>query len=423
MRRSCAACRLDVPVRRAAPAYRWRARVPGLRRELRGVRRQPAPGRSAQQGADLVNVPLLDLVAQYRTIKDEVLPAVQAVIESQQFVMGPPVPQLEAMVARLSHAKYAIACASGTDALLLPLKALGLKPGDEVITPPFTFFATAGAIHNAGGTPVFVDVDPDTFNIDPAAVGRAITPRTRAIVPVHLYGQMAAMERLLPFAARGLKILEDAAQAIGARRSIDGEWRMAGELGWATGYSFFPSKNLGAWGDGGMMVTSDDALAERLRKLRLHGGAKQYHHDEIGTNSRLDSVQAAILLAKLPHLAAWSSKRREHAASYTNALADVSEVRTPVVEACNEPIFHQYTLRVERRDDLQAHLKSKGVGNAVYYPVPLHLQNCFSHLGYKRGRLPEAERAAGEVISLPIYPELTRDQVDYVADTIRGFYR
>ncbi len=371
-----------------------------------------------------MNVPLLDLVAQYRAIKDEVLPALQSVIESQQFVMGPPVPQLEAAVAQLAHAKHGIACASGTDALLLPLKALALNPGDEVITTPFTFFATAGAIHNAGGTPVFVDIDPGTFNIDPAAVEAAVTPRTRAILPVHLYGQMAALERLLPIArAHGLKIVEDAAQAIGARRKIDGQWRMAGELGWATGYSFFPSKNLGAWGDGGMMVTSDDALAERLRKLRLHGGAKQYHHDEVGTNSRLDSVQAAVLLAKLPHLASWSSKRREHAASYTKALADVSQVCTPVVEAGNEPIFHQYTLRVERRDELQAHLKGQGVGNAVYYPVPLHLQNCFSHLGYKRGRLPGAERAAGEVISLPIYPELTRDQIDYVVDTIRGFYR
>jgi len=371
-----------------------------------------------------VNVPLLDLVAQFQTIKDEVLPALQAVIESQQFVMGPLVPQLETAVARLAHAKHGIACASGTDALLLPLKALGLRSGDEVITTPFTFFATAGTIHNAGGTPVFVDIEPGTFNIDPTAVEAAITPRTRAILPVHLYGQMAAVERLLPIArVRGLQILEDAAQAIGARRKIEGQWRMAGELGWATGYSFFPSKNLGAWGDGGMMVTSDDALAERLRKLRLHGGAKQYHHDEIGTNSRLDSMQAAVLLAKLPYLAAWSERRREHAATYTNALADVSEVRPPVVDACNEPIFHQYTLRVERRDDLQAHLKSKGVGNAVYYPVPLHLQNCFSDLGYKRGRLPEAERAAGEVISLPIYPELTRDQVDYVADMIRGFYR
>jgi dTDP-4-amino-4,6-dideoxygalactose transaminase len=371
-----------------------------------------------------VNVPLLDLVAQYRAIKDEVLPALQAVIESQQFVMGPSVPQLEAAVARLGGAKHGIACASGTDALLLPLKALGLKSGDEVITTPFTFFATAGAIHNAGGTPVFVDIDPGTFNIDPDAVEAAITPRTRAVMPVHLYGQMAALERLLPIArTHGLKLVEDAAQAIGARRRIEGQWRMAGELGWATGYSFFPSKNLGAWGDGGMMVTSDDALAERLRKLRLHGGAKQYHHDEIGTNSRLDSVQAAVLLAKLPHLAAWSSKRREHAASYTKALTGVTQVCPPVVDAENEPIFHQYTLRVQRRDELQAHLKAQGIGNAVYYPVPLHLQNCFSHLGYKRGQLREAERAAAEVISLPIYPELTSDQIAHVADTIRAFYR
>lgn len=371
-----------------------------------------------------MNVPLLDLVAQYRAIKDEVLPALQAVIESQQFVMGPAVPQLETAVAQLAHAKHGIACASGTDALLLPLKALGLRPGDEVITTPFTFFATAGAIHNAGGTPVFVDIEPGTFNLDPQAVQAAVTPRTKAILPVHLYGQMAAVERLMPIAREhGLKIIEDAAQAIGARRKIEGQWRMAGELGWATGYSFFPSKNLGAWGDGGMMVTSDDALAERLRKLRLHGGAKQYHHDEVGTNSRLDSVQAAILLAKLPHLASWSSKRREHAASYTAALGDVPQVRTPVVDDCNEPIFHQYTLRVERRDALQAHLKSQGIGSAVYYPVPLHLQNCFRHLGYTQGRFPEAERAAGEVISLPIYPELTHDQVAHVVDAIHRFYQ
>src|SRR5690242_19622913 len=286
--------------------------------------------------------------------------------------MGPSVPQLESAIAQLARARHGIACASGTDALLLPLKALNLEPGDEVITTSFTFFATAGAIHNAGGTPVFVDIEPGTFNIDPAAVEAAVTPRTRAIMPVHLYGQMAALERLLPIArARGLKIVEDAAQAIGARRKIDGQWRMAGELGWATGYSFFPSKNLGAWGDGGMMVTSDDALGERLRKLRLHGGAKQYHHDEVGTNSRLDSVQAAVLLAKLPHLAAWSGKRREHAAAYTKALGGVTEICPPVVDAGNEPIFHQYTLRAQRRDELQAHLKAKGIGNAVYYPVPL----------------------------------------------------
>jgi len=371
-----------------------------------------------------VNVPLLDLVAQYQAIKDEVLPALQAVIESQQFIMGSAIPQLEARVAELSHARHGIGCASGTDALLLPLKALNLRPGDEVITTPYTFFATAGAIHNAGGRPVFVDVDPATLNIDPAAVEAAITPRTRAIVPVHLYGQMAEMERLLAVAGRrGVAIIEDACQAIGARRSIDGVWRMAGELGWATAYSFFPSKNLGAWGDGGMIVTSDDAVAERLRRLRLHGGAKQYHHDEVGTNSRLDSLQAAVLLAKLPHLAAWSAKRREHAAYYTQALAGLGAVRPPVVAPGNEHIFHQYTLRVDRRDALQAHLKSKGIGSAIYYPVPLHRQPCFADLGYAAGSMPQSEQAATQVLSLPIFPELTRAQIDYVVAAIQEFYR
>jgi dTDP-4-amino-4,6-dideoxygalactose transaminase len=363
-------------------------------------------------------------VAQYATIKDDVVPAMMRVIEAQQFIMGPSVPQLEAEVARLSHARHGIGCASGTDALLLPLKALNLKPGDEVVTTPFTFFATAGTIHNAGGTPVFVDIDPGTFNIDPAAVKRAITPRTRAIMPVHLYGQMADMLELMAIAApKGLKVIEDAAQAIGARRKVDGEWRMAGELGWMTGYSFFPSKNLGAWGDGGMIVTSDDAAADRLKKLRLHGGAKQYHHDEVGTNSRLDTLQAAVLLAKLPHLAAWSAKRREHAAYYTKAFSAIAQLKTPVVDPANEHIFHQYTIRAERRDDLQAHLKKEGIGHAVYYPVPLHRQPCFAHLGYKDGSLPQSERASKEVISLPIYPELTRGQLDRVIDVIRGFYR
>jgi dTDP-4-amino-4,6-dideoxygalactose transaminase len=371
-----------------------------------------------------VNVPLLDLGAQYQSIRDEVLPALQAVVDSQQFIMGPAVAQLEAAVAKASHARHGVGCASGTDALLLPLKILGLKPGDEVITTPFTFFATAGAIVNAGGTPVFVDIDPATFNIDPAAVEAAITPRTRAIVPVHLYGQMVAMERLMAIASRrGVRVIEDACQAIGARRSIDGEWRIAGELGWVTAYSFFPSKNLGAWGDGGMMVTSDDQTAERLRKFRLHGGAKQYHHDEVGTNSRLDTLQAAILLAKLPHLAAWSARRREHAEYYTRALAGLPQVTPPVVERTNEHIFHQYTLRAERRDELQAHLKAKGIGSAVYYPVPLHLQKCFGALGYRVGQLPVAEEAAGEVLSLPVYPELTRAQQDHVVDAIRGFYQ
>jgi dTDP-4-amino-4,6-dideoxygalactose transaminase len=371
-----------------------------------------------------VNVPLLDLVGQYRAIKDEVLPALLGVIESQQFIMGPAIAQLEARVAELSHARYGVGCGSGTDALLLPLRALDLRAGDEVITSPFTFFATAGAIHNAGGRPVFVDIDPQTFNIDPAAVEAAVTPRTRAIVPVHLYGQMAEMERLLAIAQRHhLRIIEDAAQAIGARRSIDGVWRMAGELGWVTGYSFFPSKNLGAWGDGGMMVTSDEAAAERLRKLRLHGGAKQYHHEEVGTNSRLDTLQAAVLLVKLPHLADWSARRRNHATYYGEALAGLDAVRTPVVARGNEHIFHQYTLRVERRDGLQAHLKAHGIASAIYYPVPLHRQPCFADLGFAAGSLPHAERAATEVLSLPVYPELTHPQLDYVIDAIREFYR
>src|SRR5713101_3024723 len=344
-----------------------------------------------------MNVPLLDLVAQYNTIKDDVLAAMMKVVETQQFIMGPSVPELETAIARLSHAKQGIGCASGTDALLLPLKALNLKPGDEVITTPFTFFATAGTIYNAGAKPVFVDIQADTFNIDPQAVKRAITPRTRAIMPVHLYGQMADMLEIMAIASRnGIKAIEDAAQSIGARRKMDGVWRMAGELGWVTGYSFFPSKNLGAWGDAGMMVTSDDALAERLKKLRLHGGAKQYHHEEVGTNSRLDTVQAAVLLAKLPHLAAWSAKRREHAAYYSKALSGVSAVRTPVTAPGNEHIFHQYTLRVERREALQAHLKKEGIGHAVYYPVPLHRQLCFAHLGYKDGSLPQAEQASRE---------------------------
>jgi dTDP-4-amino-4,6-dideoxygalactose transaminase len=370
-----------------------------------------------------VNVPLLDLVAQYRGIKDEVLRAIMPVIERQGFIMGPEVAQLETAIAGLSHTRHAVACASGTDALLLPLRALDLRPGDEVITTAFTFFATAGAIHNAGGTPVFVDVDPATFNISPGAIEEAIGPRTRGIIPVHLFGQMAAMEEILPLArSRGLAVIEDAAQSIGARRRIDGAWRMAGELGTVGTLSFFPSKNLGAYGDGGMMVTQEDALAERLRRLRLHGGARQYHHDEVGFNSRLDSLQAAVLLAKLPHLADWSRARAAHASRYSDAFSGHPAVCPPQVDPHNEHIFHQYTIRAPRRDELQAHLKARGIGNAIYYPLALHLQPCFSHLGYTRGSLPVTEAAMDSVISLPIYPELTREQQDAVIDAVLGFY-
>lgn len=370
-----------------------------------------------------MNVPLLDLVAQYRGIKDEVLGAVMAVIERQGFIMGPEVAQLEAEVARLSGTRHAVGCASGTDALLLPLRALDLAPCDEVITTPFTFFATAGAIHNAGGTTVFADIEAGSFNISPRAIEAAITPRTRAIVVVHLFGQMAAMEDILPVAERhGLALIEDAAQAIGARRMIAGNWRMAGELGTVGTLSFFPSKNLGGYGDAGMMVTGDDALAERLRRLRLHGGSRQYHHDEVGFNSRLDTIQAAVLLAKLPHLAEWSAARARNAARYTEALTGHPDVCPPQVDSLNSHIYNQYTLRVPRRDELQARLKEQGIGTSVYYPLALHLQPCFAHLGYRPGSMPVSEAATESVISLPIYPEMSRDQQDAVIDAVLQFY-
>lgn len=370
-----------------------------------------------------MNVPLLDLVVQHEGIKEAVLPAVMRVIQRQGFIMGPEVAQLETQVARLSGAKHGIACASGTDALLVPLRALGLKPGDEVIAPAFTFFATAGAIHNAGGRPVFVDIESDTFNINPAAVEAAITPRTRAIVLVHLFGQMADVGALAALARKhDLMLVEDAAQAIGARRQVDGTWRAAGELGTVGSFSFFPTKNLGAWGDGGMMVAQDDALADRLRRERLHGGTREYFHDEVGLNSRLDSIQAAVLLAKLPYLGAWGERRREIAAVYSQAFAGIEGVTPPVVDPANEHIFHQYTIRAERREALLTHLKSRGIGHKVYYPLALHLQPCFSHLETGAGALPVTERATEEVVSLPIYPELTSAQIDGVIAAVREFY-
>lgn len=371
-----------------------------------------------------MKVPLLDLRAQFETIKHDVLPALMEVVEAQRFIMGDQVRELEQRVAAVSHARFGIACASGTDALLLSLKTLNLQAGDEVVTTPFTFFATAGAIHNAGGTPVFVDIDPVTFNFDPEQVAAAITPRTRAIVPVHIFGQMVNMEGVMALAAQhGLAVIEDAAQAIGARRKIDGTWRLAGELGTTGAFSFFPSKNLGGWGDGGMIVTQDEALAERLRRLRTHGGARQYHHEEIGTNSRLDTVQAAVLLTKLERLAEWNAARRERAAYYSDALAGVNDVASPATDSANEHIYHQYTIRVPRRDELKQHLLDRGIGCAVYYPRALHLQPCFAALGYGEGAFPESERACREVLSLPVYPELSREQQDVVMETIGEFYR
>src|SRR5687768_8321192 len=304
-------------------------------------------------------VPLLDLKAQYNTIKGDIDAVIKQVVESQTFILGPVVEQFEKAVAELSHTRYAIACASGTDALLLALRALGIDRGDEVITSPFTFFATAGTIHNVGATPVFVDVDPETLNISPEAVKAAITPRTRAVIPVDLFGQMAALEHIAD-AAGSIPVIEDAAQSIGARRRIGGTWTMAGEYPLIGTFSFFPSKNLGGYGDGGMIVTQDDDLATRMRRIRVHGGAKQYFHDEVGYNSRLDALQAAVLLAKLPHLAQWSARRRENAAYYDRALRGVGDVRPVAIDANNESIYNQYTIRTGQRDALQKHLTARG---------------------------------------------------------------
>jgi dTDP-4-amino-4,6-dideoxygalactose transaminase len=371
-------------------------------------------------------VPLLDLRAQHATIRDDTVAAVMRIVDAQTFILGDAVSELERAIARLSHARHAIGCANGTDAILLAMRALDVGRGDEVVTTPFTFFATAGTIHNVGATPVFVDIEPRTFNILPAAAAAARTSRTKAVIPVDLFGQMAPVEEIAR-AMPGLPVIEDAAQSIGARRMVDGEWRMAGEIPTIGTFSFFPSKNLGGYGDGGMIVTQHDAIAERLRRLRVHGGAKQYFHDEVGYNSRLDALQAAVLSAKLPHLAGWSAKRRENAAYYDAAFADLARggaLATPYVSPENESIFNQYTLRVAegRRDALQAFLKERGVGTSIYYPLPLHLQPCFAYLGYKAGQCPESERAAREVLSLPIYPELTRQQLDEVVAGVQAFY-
>ncbi|HET8655827.1 MAG TPA: DegT/DnrJ/EryC1/StrS family aminotransferase [Longimicrobiaceae bacterium] len=373
-----------------------------------------------------MNVPLLDLTRQYETIAGEVSGAIEGVVRDQRFILGPVVDRFEAQVAETLGVEHAVGCASGTDALLLSLRALDVKPGDEVVTTPFTFFATAGAIHNVGARPVFVDIEPDTFNLDPAKAEAAVTERTRAVMPVHLFGQMADMRAFRALGGRrGVAIIEDAAQAIGARQRLpSGEWITTGSLGDACAFSFFPTKNLGAFGDAGMVVTNDDATAERLRKLRVHGGRQMYHHEEVGYNSRLDALQAAVLSVKLPYLSAWSEARRENAGYYDRGLAGVDGVVTPVVRPENESIVNQYTIRVldGRRDALMAFLKERGVGSNVYYPLPLHLQECFAHLGYGEGDFPVSEAAAKEVLSLPVFPELTADERAYVVESIRAFF-
>jgi dTDP-4-amino-4,6-dideoxygalactose transaminase len=373
-----------------------------------------------------MQVPLLDLTLQHRGIAGATMAAITQVVDEQRFILGPVVDQFEREIEAYLPVKHAVGNASGTDAILLALRAFDCGPGDEVVTSPFTFFATAGAIHNVGARPVFADIQPDTFNLDPAAADAACTQRTKVVMPVHLFGQMADMAAFRALGdGRGIRVLEDAAQAIGARqRTTDGEWFATGVLGDACTFSFFPTKNLGAFGDGGMTVTGDDATAERLRKLRVHGGRQMYHHEEVGYNSRLDALQAAVLSAKLPHLRGWSDARRRNAAFYDAALAGIEGIVTPPVRPENESIFNQYTVRVldGRRDQLADHLRERGVGSGVYYPVPLHLQECFAYLGYREGQFPESERACREVLSLPVFPELTESQLAYVVESIGAFF-
>lgn len=369
-----------------------------------------------------MNVPLLDLQAQYVSLRDDLQRAVERVMSSQRFVLGDEVRGLENSIADYCETKHAIGCASGSDALLLALMALDVKAGDEVITTPFSFFATAACITRLGARPVFVDIDPRTYNIDVSQVADAVTSRTKAIMPVHLYGQCAAMDPLLDVSKRrGVPIVEDAAQAIGAADN----GRPAGSMGLIGCFSFYPTKNLGGAGDGGMLTTNDDDVAARLRRLRAHGGANEYEHDEVGINSRLDELQAAVLRIKFPSLDRWSNERAQKAAVYTKLLneAELSfSLAPPHVREDGRHIFHQYVIRVPgNRDALTEHLKSRGVGTKVYYPIPLHLQPCFNYLGYKEGQFPESESAAKETLALPVYPELSEEQQVYVVESIKSF--
>ncbi|MBL8189234.1 MAG: DegT/DnrJ/EryC1/StrS family aminotransferase [Acidobacteria bacterium] len=369
-----------------------------------------------------MKVPLLDLVAQHQTIREDVMAVVTRVFDSQQFVMGAEVADFEREVGEYCHAKHAIGCASGSDALLLALMALGVGAGDEVITTSFTFFATASAVTRLGARPVFVDIAYDDFNLNVELLERAITPRTKAIMPVHLFGQCARMDVIADIAAKhNLPIVEDAAQAIGA----DFQTRRAGTMGAIGCFSFFPSKNLGGAGDGGLMTTEDDELAAKLRILRVHGMEPKYYHQVVGINSRLDALQAAVLRVKLRRLDDWSEARRANAARYEQwfAAAGVEEIVLPKAHADSRHIYNQYTIRCQRRDELKAHLQAAGIGTEVYYPVPLHLQECFAFLGGKLGDLPETEQAMRECLSLPIYAELTADQQQYVVEKIAEFYR
>jgi dTDP-4-amino-4,6-dideoxygalactose transaminase len=369
-----------------------------------------------------VNVPLLDLKAQYRAIKPDIMAAIEAVCDEQGFILGPRVVEFEQALAKYVGAGHAIGCASGTDAIVLALMAIGVGHGDEVITAPFTFFATAGSISRLGARPVFVDIQPGTFNIDPALIEQKITARTKAIVPVHLFGQCADMKAVNEIAGRKrVRVIEDAAQAIGAAQ--DG--KQAGAMGDAGCLSFFPSKNLGGFGDGGAVTTNDRDLGEAVAMLRVHGSKVKYVHEKVGFNSRLDALQAAILRVKLNHLDTWAAGRQKNARRYERLFADaklLDRVTLPKTDKGNVHVYNQFTIRAQKRDELRAYLKDKGVGTEVYYPIPLHLQGCYRELGHQKGSYPVSERASEEVLALPIYAELTEEQQAYVVTTIKEFY-
>jgi dTDP-4-amino-4,6-dideoxygalactose transaminase len=362
-----------------------------------------------------MQVPLLDLRAQYADIRADVDEAIRRVMESARFIGGPEVSGLEEEIARYSQTPHAIACASGTDALLLSLKALGIGPSDEVVTTAYSFFASAGTITNAGGVPVFVDIDPRTYNIDPHRLEAAITPRTKAVVAVHLYGQCCDLTAVKAVCDKHqIWLIEDAAQAIGS----EWEGRRAGSVGDFGCFSFFPSKNLGGAGDGGMIVTRHPQFAETLRLLREHGAKPKYYHSIVGTNSRLDALQAAILRVKLKHLDRWSEARARNADRY-DRLFEGTKIGRPFRDPRARHIYNQYVIRVPKRDELKQRLADRGIGTEIYYPVPLHLQQCFASLGYQAGDLPHSEAAALETLALPIYPELGEERLRYVAQSVR----
>ncbi len=365
-----------------------------------------------------MKVPILDLKAQYAAIKDEINPAINQVCQSQLFCLGPALAEFEEKISEYCQSKYAIGLSSGSDALLVSLMALEIKPGDEVITSPFTFFATAGSVARLGAKPVFVDIDPDSYNIDPALIEEKVTEKTRAIIPAHLFGQVAQMKPIMEIAERhNLAVIEDAAQSIGATQN----GKKCGNFGLCGCFSFYPTKNLGGFGDGGLVTTNDQSFAEKIKCLRDHGQKPRYFYKIIGGNFRLDCIQAAVLSVKLKYLDQWNAKRRQNAALYDNFFTG-SAVKLPKIDSNNVSIYHQYTVTVPERDRLKKYLAEKEIGSAIFYPHPLHLQECFRQLGYSKGDFPVAERLCEDVLSLPIYPELKKEQIEYAANAILEFY-